>query len=93
MTTFEWDDEKNEANQRVHGIGFDVAQYAFFDAQRIIMHDEKHSQQEERWFCIGKVGEPVLTVRFTYRGGKIRIIGAGEWRKRRRYYERQNGVW
>ena len=90
MSSSEWDDEKNNINQCVHGIAFEVAQHAFLDKQRIIIHDEKHSEHEERWFCIGKVGNRVLTVRFTYREGKIRIIGAGEWRKWRRYYEQEN---
>jgi uncharacterized protein len=33
-----------------------------------------------------------LTVRFTYREGVVRIIGAGYWRKGRRIYERENHV-
>jgi len=32
----------------------------------------------------------VVTVRFTYREGVIRIIGAGLWRKGRGIYEREN---
>ena len=67
-----------------------MAQYAFLDEQRVIVHDEKHSEQEPRWFCIGKIQDEIVTVRFTYRGSTIRIIGAGLWRKWRRYYEQQN---
>ena len=88
--TFEWDKEKNLVNQERHGISFEEAQWAFFDERRIIAHDEKHSQEEERWFCIGVVEEDVLTVRFTYREGKIRILGAGKWRKWRKHYEQKN---
>jgi len=33
------------------------------------------------------VGGNILTVRFVYREGKIRIFGAGFWRKGRKYYE------
>jgi hypothetical protein len=32
----------------------------------------------------------VMTVRFTWRGGVIRIFGAGYWRKGRAIYEQQN---
>ena len=46
-----------------------------------IFIDERHAQQEERYFCLGKVKGQVLTVRFLYRDNKIRIIGAGFWRK------------
>jgi len=84
---FEWDTVKILANQKQHDVSFEEAQYAFFDPDRIIAHDEKHSTKEERWFCIGKVNDRVLTVRFTYRSGTVRIFGAGCWRK---YYEEEN---
>ena len=35
------------------------------------------------------VDDGVLTVRFTYRRKKIRIYGAGYWRKGRKIYERK----
>ncbi len=92
MTTFEWDNEKNINNKATHGITFEVAQHVFFDERRIIIHDEKHSEEEERWFCIGEVDGQILTVRFTLRSGRIRIFGAAEWRKWRRYYEQENGL-
>ncbi|MFM7787301.1 MAG: BrnT family toxin, partial [Microcystis panniformis] len=62
----------------------------FFDPQRLIVHDVQHSDSEERWFCIGKVKDRVLTVRFTYRDGVICIFGAAEWRKWRKFYEEHN---
>jgi hypothetical protein len=31
-----------------------------------------------------------MTVRFTYRNGNIRIIGAGYWRKGKEIYEREH---
>ena len=65
MRNFEWDDDKNIVNQRIHGIAFEDAQYAFFDEKRIIIHDERQSENEERWFCIGRAGNQILTVRFT----------------------------
>jgi len=34
----------------------------------------------------------ILTVRFTYRAGIIRIFGAGYWRKGKVIYERENQV-
>lgn len=85
---FVWDFEKESANIRKHGIDFVTASKAFADPERKIFTDAKHSAHEERFFCIGKVDGKVLTVRFTYRDGKIRIIGAGCWRKGVRYYEK-----
>jgi len=63
--SFEWDREREAENEAKHGVNFEIAQYAFFDPQRLIIHDAKHSHLEERWFCIGKVRDSVLTVRFT----------------------------
>ena len=90
MTRFEWDDEKERSNQEKHGVAFHLARYAFADPQRVIAEDAAHSSDEDRLFCIGQVGDDILTVRFTYRGDAIRIIGAGYWRKGRQLYEKQN---
>jgi uncharacterized protein len=41
------------------------------------------------YFCFGMVAGGVMTVRFTHCGGRIRIFGAGHWRKGKRIYEQQ----
>lgn len=87
--TFEWDEDKNEENIDKHHISFEKAQEAFFDKNRIIIKDKKHSNKEERFFCIGNVGNGIVTVRFTMRGQNIRIIGAGYWREGRYRYEQK----
>ena len=84
---FEWDESKNKQNQKKHGISFELAQYAFADPERIIAEDMSHSHKEQRYYCFGKIGKEIVTVRFTYRGHIIRIIGAGYWRKGRKIYE------
>lgn len=90
--SFEWDEHKDAENQSKHGVPFALAQYAFADPQRIIAEDTAHSGKEQRYFCFGRVGEGILTVRFTYRSRVIRIIGAGYWRKGKTIYERENPV-
>jgi uncharacterized DUF497 family protein len=85
--SFVWDTRKEAVNLRKHGVDFRRAAWVFFDKNRKIFVDSKHSMSEPRYFCIGKVYGRVLTVRFTYRDNKIRIIGAGYWRKGRQYYE------
>ena len=87
---FEWNAKKDKENQDKHGISFELAQYAFADPNRIIAEDLTHSQAEKRYYCLGKIGDGILTVRFTYRGRVVRIIGAGYWRKGRKIYENQN---
>ena len=88
--SFEWNPDKDLLNQVKHGISFADAQYAFADPDRVIAEDLSHSQGEKRYYCFGKVGQGILTVRFTYRGGVIRIFGAGYWRRGKRIYEREN---
>jgi hypothetical protein len=92
MTRFEWDTNKDLENQQKHGVAFAKAQYAFADPHRVIAEDVAHSEQEQRYYCFGKVGSGILTVRFTYREGVIRIIGAGYWRKGKVTYEQQNSI-
>lgn len=86
--TFEWDENKNEDNQLKNNVSFEEAQYTFFDSERIILKDEKHSQDEDRFFCKGKIEPGIVTVRFTMRNNNIRIFGAGYWREGRKKYER-----
>lgn len=85
---FIWDTEKELDNIHKHGVDFITAAKAFKDPKRKIYIDSKHSKKEERYFCIGRVNDKVLTVRFTYRENRIRIFGAGYWRKGGRYYEK-----
>ncbi|MES9855082.1 MAG: BrnT family toxin [Sedimenticola sp.] len=82
-STFEWNEAKNLENQEKHEVSFYEAQHAFLDTDRVIAEDLSHSQKEKRYFCFGFNEEKsgILTVRFTYRSGRIRIIGAGYWRK------------
>jgi uncharacterized DUF497 family protein len=90
--SFEWDPAKDRANQAKHGVGFAEAQFAFADPRRVIAQDMAHSGAEPRYYCFGAAGGGILTVRFTYRRGVIRIIGAGYWRKGKRIYETANQI-
>ena len=91
-TDFEWDETKDLDNQRKHGVSFDEAQYAFLDESRVIAVDLSHSQHEKRYhyFGLNEQGNGILTVRFTYRSDRIRIIGAGYWRRGKKIYEQSN---
>lgn len=89
-TSFEWSYEKDLLNRIRHGVSFTLAQLAFQDPARVIAEDTAHSIDERRYFCFGYAGGGILTVRFTWRGGVIRIIGAGYWRRGKRIYEKEN---
>ena len=89
---FEWDQNKDVVNQEKHGVPFAIAQLAFLDTKRIIAIDLKHSKKEKRYYCIGKINNEIITLRFTYRKKIIRIIGAGYWRKGKALYEKKNKI-
>jgi uncharacterized DUF497 family protein len=88
--TFEWDKTKEAANITKHGVDFTEAQAAFLDPQRLVFEDFAHSGDEPRLLCIGKTSRGILSVRYARRGGRVRIIGAGYWRKGRKMYEKEN---
>ncbi len=90
---FEWSETKNLINIEKHGVSFYDAQYAFADPKRIILEDVAHSVDEKRFFCIGKTTDVIVTVRFVCRGQKIRIFGAGYWRKGKKLYEKTHQIY
>jgi len=87
---FEWDAAKELANMNKHGVDFSTVPAAFDDPRRLVLPDASHSGSESRYYCVGADGRGVLTVRFTLRGGNIRVIGAGYWRKQQQVYEKAN---
>jgi uncharacterized DUF497 family protein len=91
-SSFEWDEAKDLSNQAKHGLSFSEAQFAFADPNRVIAKDLEHSDEEQRFYCFGRLGDGIATVRFTYRNGVIRVIGAGYWRRGKRIYERENQI-
>ena len=84
--------QRTNQTRRKHGISFSLAQFAFLDERRVILEDIDHSDDEKRYYCLGKIAGGIMTVRFTYRKTKIRIFGAGYWRKGKRIYERENKI-
>lgn len=88
---FEWDEQKNKMNLVKHGVSFEDATEVFADPRRIILEDIKHSKKEKRFYCIGKTRRKgIIITRYTRRGEKFRIFGAGTWRKAKKLYEKRN---
>jgi uncharacterized protein len=50
---FEWDDRKDAANRRAHGVAFEEAHTVFFDERAVIIPDPDHSEDEERFILLG----------------------------------------
>jgi len=73
--SFEWDEEKAEANLKKHKIDFDEAMTVFLDPFSITIPDPDHSMNESRYVDIGSSEKGrVLVVVYTERGTNIRII-------------------
>lgn len=86
---FEWDRNKAEANQALHGISFEEALTVFRDPLSRIFDDEEHSEDEPREIIVGySLRERLILVCFTVRGAKIRILSARKaTRHERKDYE------
>ena len=50
---FEWDEAKSEACFQERGFDFVYAARAFFDSDRLIQADTRHSYGEERYQLMG----------------------------------------
>jgi uncharacterized DUF497 family protein len=77
--SFEWDENKNIANTRKHGISFEEAMTVFDDDNALYKPDPDHSQGEDRFIILGfSVSLRLLVVCHCYRGSDevIRIISA-----------------
>lgn len=88
----EWDDNKNRANQKKHGVSFELAQEVFDDALALSKLDRVEGG-EERWHTLG-MAEGILLLLVTHtvyddQGEEvIRIISARKaTTHERRHYE------
>ena len=75
---FEWDEAKNRANQRKHGVSFDLAKTLFeSNTDYLEVFDDDHSTVEDRFIAIGPVTEGLVVIVWTERDEEtIRIISA-----------------
>lgn len=76
MRIFEWDEAKAAANIRKHGISFRSATRAFDDSNGILSLDTRFDYGEERYNLVAAAEEFLLSVAFTEREGRIRIVSA-----------------
>lgn len=72
---FEWDEAKNLANIRKHGISFETAR-RIFDGPMFNWLDRRREYGEERHLSIGEVEQVQIVVAHTRRAGRTRLISA-----------------
>ena len=85
---FEWDNAKEQANRKKHGVDFRTAAKVFLDPYTIEF-DDRDAAGELRFNAIRMVDGRVLFVTYTLRGDHIRIISArgADPHEKRKYHE------
>ena len=73
---YEWDDAKAQTNLRKHKVPFLMACEVFKDDNRLERPNTSSDCDEERWIVLGLVGHTILSVVYTQRGRRIRLISA-----------------
>jgi len=86
--SFEWDFYNVTKSQTKHGVEWFEVEEVFFNLP-LFLADTKHSQEEERYWVLGKTNEnKCLHVTYTVRRNLIRVISARHMsRRERKYYE------
>ncbi|MBQ6734488.1 MAG: BrnT family toxin [Lachnospiraceae bacterium] len=50
---FDWDQKKNDANIKKHGVSFEEAKSVFYDGNALVKDDPDHSGEEDRFLILG----------------------------------------
>lgn len=91
MIKFEWNSAKAKSNQTKHKVSCDEAQSVFFDEYARQFYDAENSDNEDRFFMLGKSikSRVLVVVRCEREGGEIiRIISARKaTAKERKFYQ------
>jgi uncharacterized DUF497 family protein len=81
--SFDWDAGNIGKNLSKHNVTDQEAEEVFASEPKFILEDEKHSLDERRFMLWGVTKQARnLTVIFTIRGSKIRIISARNMNKK-----------
>jgi len=76
--SFQWDEGNSDKSRIKHGITQAECEQAFFNLPFLVFDDQRHSQNEERFYALGRTDEGKgLFIVFTYRDRSlVRIISA-----------------
>lgn len=87
---FDWDDGNILKNEIKHNLKWQTIEEVFFNEPLIVVEDDKHSNELEcRCLALGKIDDgSLVSVFFTKRDNKIRLISARAMsKKERKFYE------
>jgi uncharacterized DUF497 family protein len=91
MLRFDWDERKNRANRKKHGVWFEEALSVFDDPRALLSSDPDHSEEEERFILLGasSAGRTLVVVHCHKESEELfRIISARKASKKEvKFYE------
>lgn len=73
---FEWHHAKARGNYAKHGVTFETAKKAFSDPFMVEVLDDSMDYDEERFLLIGMADGVLLSIIYTPRQGRYRLITA-----------------
>jgi uncharacterized protein len=82
---FEWDEDNVVKNWEKHRVSFWECEEVFFNQPFVLAGDTEHSEQEKRYYALGKTdADRYLFVAFTQRHKQIRVISARDMNSKER---------
>ncbi|MGK5094835.1 BrnT family toxin [Deltaproteobacteria bacterium TL4] len=86
--SFDWDVGNLEKNWIKHKVFKSECEQIFFNIPLVLLEDDEHSIEEKRYVALSQTDAGrLLTVIFTIRKHKIRVISASDMsQKERRFY-------
>ena len=74
---FQWDEGNSDKHWHLHQVTDSECEQLFFNLPLILVPDTKHSQQEQRYYALGRTDtDRWLFIVFTIRDKLIRVISA-----------------
>jgi len=92
---FVWDKGNEDKSKKSHNVEWWECEEVFLNFPLYLFPDIKHSDREERFFAFGRSqGNRLLTIVFTIRQKKIRVISARDMNKKERkiYHEETSKI-
>ncbi len=92
---FEWDDGNILKNEKKHGLSWQQIEEVFFNEPLLLLEDAQHSNTREcRCVALGTLDDGrLITVIFTKRNDKLRVISARAMsKKERKFYENHTEI-
>ncbi|MHB8442864.1 MAG: BrnT family toxin [Patescibacteria group bacterium] len=87
FSAFDWDDGNVHKNKDKHNVIKKECEEVFFNKPYIVLYNQKHSIYENRFFIYGYTDKKrFLTIIFTVRENKIRVISARDQSKKEKTY-------